>query len=804
MPLTPPIASWRRRPGLALALILTLALGLGATATVLAFVDALLLRPLPYAQPERLVAVFETSPDDPRRGAAPANFLDWRRESRSMTMLAATFDAPRTVEGANAAERVRGASVSANFFAVLGARPVLGRSFAPAEDGEPGARRVVLSDALWRRQYGADRDVIGQALRIDGVPHEVVGVMPASFASPTDEAQLWMLADGGVPALAGVPDLHASRDIHYFTAIGRLATGATVDAAQAEFAALGSRLARAFPETNRDLGVSVVPLRDAVVGDRSVTVFLLLGVVGLVLLIAGANAANLMISATAARAREFAVRGAVGATRAQIVRPVLLDGAVIALAAGGVGLAGAAIAVRFLRGAGPFALPSATSPSIDLRVAAAGLVLSALVGVLSSLVPALRAGAESAIAAVLRGGRGIAAGGFRLQRALAVVQLGLSLALLIGAGILVQRHREIADVDPGFRADGLTVVDIALSRASYGTPSQLAAYYARAFDAAAALPGVQAVSAVSNLPTAGGRMNRGLRIVGRPSPARPGDQTVEYQVVAPGYFATMGVPVLAGRAIEPRDDHAAPAVAVINEAARRRYWPDSDPLGAQLQFTLRDGTLARPTIVGVVADVRHFGLERSSAPEVYVPLAQDPVAAMSIVIRAHDAMFRAADAQASLRAIDPSQPVSAPRAMRDQLRASLERPRVLSRVLTACATVALALAAIGLYGLLAQVVHGRTRELGVRLALGAIPRQVVVLVLKDAGGLVGAGVALGVLGALALSKVLKGVVVGARVTDPAVFLAMAGVLTLVGAVAALLPAARAARLQPARVLGASE
>lgn len=798
------LAPFRHRPGLTATVVVTLALGLGATTAVYSLVDALLLRPLPYPAAEELVAVFETAPGDDRRGAAPANFLDWRRDARSFQQLAGSFASLRTIEAAAGAERVLGGSVSGSFFATLGVEAATGRTFRPREDSEGGPLRVVLGDALWRRMFAADPGMVGRTVRIDERAHEVVGIMPAGFAAP-EPAEFWTLGDRGVPALGGFPgDLAAARDLHYFQVIGRLTPGVSLAEARAELESIARRLAAEYPATNTDLGVNPVPLRDAIIGDRAETSFLLLGVVGLVLLIAGANTANLLLTASAARAHEFSIRSALGATRGQLAGQLLLEGTGVALLAGALGLGGAALALELLGTSSPLAIPAATGAAIDARIFAFALGLSVLTGLGASLMPALRASRGEALAG-LRGGRGLAGGSHAgLRRGLAVLQLGVSLTLLVGAGLLLRGYHALTQVDPGFRIDGIVTLEATLSRASYGEPVAARTYYDRGLEAIAAIPGVTGAAAISILPTGGSGMNRGLRIEGRPDPARGTDQTIEYQVASPGYFATMGIPVLQGRGLAEADDASAPPVAVINEAARRRYWPDRDPIGTRVGFGRADGTTSWPTIVGVVADIRQFGLDQAPQPEVYVPMAQDPSRAMTVVVRAAALEQAGIAARAALQAIDPSQPVSAARPLTDQLASSVSRPRFLSRLLGVFAGIALGLAAIGLHGLLAQVVQGRTREIGVRLALGAAPRQMVWMILHDALRLVGMGTLIGLAGAAVLTRVLGGLLFGVSPLDPAVLGVTTAVLTGVALAAALLPARRAAGLDPAQVLARSE
>ena len=541
--------SLRQRPATLGTAALTLGLGLGALTTGYAFVDALLLRPLPYPEPDHLVAVFETAPDQPRRAVAPANFLDWRASLGEVAELTAYHTSVRTLRAAAGSERVRASSVSANFFTMLGGSAAVGRTLLPFDDRIAGSNQVVLADATWRELYGADPAIVGGTVQLDEIPHEVVGIMPASF-HPPESVGLWVLGDRGVPALPGFgPDLVTQRDIHYFRVVARLAPATTADAFQRRMEAIGHQLETEHPATNRGLGAGTMPLRTAITGDHRTSILILLGAVALVLLISTANTTNLLVAATAARRQEFAVRTALGASRRDLVLQVVGEGLVMAGAAGALGCALAIVAVARISAGNPLALPTATPVAVDLRVLAAGLGSALLVGTAANLIAALRATKPSALAS-LRGGRGVAGGGSgRLVGGLAVLQLATSLTLLTGAGLLIKGYHILTQNDPGFRPDRLVVVDVAPSQTSYPTDHDVRGYFDQVLGAAGAQPGVEVVSAIANLPTGGGSMNRGFRIEGRPDPERPGDQTIEYQSTDAAYFGTMGIPILAGRGL---------------------------------------------------------------------------------------------------------------------------------------------------------------------------------------------------------------------------------------------------------------
>jgi putative ABC transport system permease protein len=780
---------------------LTLALGLGAATAVFSIVDALLLRPLPYPDPERLVVVFETAPDNDRRNAAPANFLDWRRDSRTVTSLAAYRTSRQTLTGGAAPERVLGSAASANIFSTLGGAARLGRAFRPAEDSAGSPALTVLSHALWRRQFGGDSGVIGRTIRLDDSPFTIIGVMPPAFVFP-EPADLWTLADRGVPPLGGFTgDISAARDLHYFTAIGRVRPGTSIGAARAELAQLGAAIAALHPETNRDLGVNVVPLRDALVGDRRATVLILFGIVGFVLLIVCANVASLMLASSAARAREFSVRAALGASRSRLVAQVAAESLLLALLGGTLGVIAAGVSVHALAAAGALGLPEIARVTIDARVFAFATVLACASGLGSGLVPAMRVSSAAPFDALREGGRSSTGGGRqRLRQGLVVVQLALSLTLLVGAGLLLKSYELLVRVDPGFRRANVLTLETSLSPATYGTSAAVESYYDRAIAAAAGVPGVRSAGAVLNLPVSGRSMNRGLQIEGRASPQRATDQTVEYQVASASYFETLGIPTRRGRGIEARDDARATPIAVINQSAAQKYWPAADPVGTRIGFGNRDGGTTWRTIVGVVGDVHHFGLDRAPRPEAFVPMAQDPQPAMSLVARASAPDVPASSVRRAVSEIDPLQPVSAVRSMDERIGASVERPRFLSRLLAAFAVAALALSALGLYGVLAQIVGSRTREIGLRMALGAQSTDMLRMVLRQAGALAGLGVLIGVAGALAVTRLVSSLLFSVRPTDPAVFTETAALLVAVVIGAGFLPAYRASRVDPAVAL----
>ena len=785
----------RQSRGYTAAAVLTLAIGIGAITTVFSVVDAALLRPLPYPEPDRLVAVFETMPENDYRQVAPANFLDWQRESRTLTSLSGYYTSRRTIGSDHAPERVLSSSVAGNIFALLGAHAALGRTFNAADDRATDERLVVLSDGIWRRLFGASRDIVGQAVRIDDEPWTVVGVMPAGFRFP-DAAELWTIGSSGVPALRGAgPAVASMRDVHYFRALGRLKAGATREASQQELSALAGRLAAEFPQTNRDLGVKITSLHDALVGDSRSTLLFLFAVVGLVLLLACTNVAGLTLARSGRRQREFAVRTAIGASPAQLVRQVLVESSLLSLLGGLCGVAIAAAALDSIVASAPIDLPEVASVGINARVLLFALFVSGGTGAAFGLLPALQASRASSLG-VLRGGTRAGSARSRLRDALVVGELALSLTLLFGAGLLVRSFVRLLQVDPGFQPERVVTIEPALSRSAYAEGARVVDYYTRALERVATVPGVEAVGAVSVLPASGQRMNRGVQVEGRPTPARATDQTIEYQTATPGYFEAMGIPLRSGRALSATDDAGAAAIAVINEAAARAYWPGTDPIGRQIGFGSPEG-IAWRTIVGVVGDVRQLGPEQASLPEAFVPMVQDPDRNMSIVVRTGiDPSALGTALQRALREVDPSQPVMAPRLMTRQLSGTLARPRFFTVLLAGFAAAALLLATLGVYGVVATAAQARTRELGIRIALGAQRGEVFRLVLAGGVTLAVLGVALGSAGAFWFAQGVRGLLVGVEPADPLVFALTGGLLSAAALLATWRPARRAARTDP--------
>jgi predicted permease len=796
-----------RTPAFTAAAVLTLALGLGANTAIFSVVDSALLRPLPFRDPDRLVLVWETMGDWKTRWVAPANFLDWRRDSRSFDGLAGFSTTSLNLTGAGEPERLQAGVVSDNLFDLLGAQATLGRGFRRGED-EAGPRVALLGDALWRRRFGAAPDVVGRTLRLNGEPHEIVGVMPAAFRFPTG-VELWIPGMQGIPSIHSVlrgQDMRTMRHSHIFSVVARLAPGREAGAAQAEMDAIAARLAEQYPDSNKGLGVNVASLRDHLVGDVRPALAILAGAVGFVLLIACANVAGLLLARAAQRAPDTALRLALGAARGRLIRSGLMEALLLSLAGGVLGVGLAYWGVDAIVALSPPGVAGLEGATVDARVLAFAGAISLITAVLFGLVPAAQA-ARPDLGGLL--GSGVRTVGHparaRARRVLVVAEIAMAQVLLVGAGLMLATLVRLRSVDAGFDDASLLTFQVSLSDARYREPHVRRAFYDRVLEGARRLPGVSGAAAVMRLPLAEGPVNRGLMIADAPPPQPGEDHSVDYQVVDAGYVATARIPLRRGRWLAESDAEGAPRVVVIDEAAVRRYFPDQDPIGRLISMGDGDDRANWRTIVGVVADVRHRGPDQAPTPTAYAPYPQDRESwnMMSFVMRTSvDALTLAPAVGPLVRAVDPEQPISNVRTMDEVRAAAVLRPRFLATLLGVFAASAVLLAAVGIYGLMAYTTTQRTQELGVRMALGASRRAVLRLVLGEGARLAVAGVAVGLLAALGLSRLLSGLLFEVKPTDPATLAAVSVMVGVVAALASFLPARRASRVDPARALRA--
>jgi putative ABC transport system permease protein len=784
----------RHHSGFTLTAVLTLGLGIGANVAIFSAVNAVLLRPLPFERPDRLVRVWGLHPQIGRESASLPDFLDWRAQSPSLASLSALANTRFTLTGTGGPEMIRGALVTADFFQTLGVMPLRGRAFAAGEDRRAAARVVVLGEPLWRRRFGGDSSVLGRSINLNGTAHTVVGIAPASarIQGPVDA---WTTL---------IIDTTLGRRSDFLHVIGRLKPGVSVARGQTELAAVARRLSDRYPETNTNWSVDVVPLRDAMVGPVRTALLLFAVAVGLVLLIACANVANLMLARATAREHEVVIRTALGASRSRLVRQLLTESVLLALLGGGLGVLLAGWGVQALRSLEPGTLPRADEIGLSGHVLAFALVLSVGTGLLFGLAPATRLSSGGGLGG---GTRAVAGGpGLRsLRGALVLGEVALAFVLLVGAGLLVRSFDQLLRVDPGFRTDGLFTARLLLPRIKYPEESKQAAFLEQLVERVSAMPSVRSAAVVSDAPLGDSPSYLAFSIEGQPE-APPGDvHDVEQFSASPSYFGTLGIPLVQGRPFDASDRADRPPVAIVNQAAMRRYFGDRSPLGQRLTFDApTDSVVHWMTIVGVVGDIHQAGLGEPPYPQVYVPVAQDPGRWMVLVARtdARDPLTLGPATLRTVASLDPDLALSQLTTMEQRISETTRRPRVSAIVLAGFAVTALLLAAIGIYGVVSFGVLQRTRELGIRMALGAREGTVLAMVLRQGMAPVVVGITAGMAAAWAATRVLRNVLFQVGATDPATFLAVTLFLSGAALLACYLPARRAARSDPVAALRA--
>jgi predicted permease len=791
-----------RNPGFTAIAALALALGIGANTAIFSIVNMALLRPLPYRDAEHLVIIWDRLArlGIERFPASFANYLDYQKTNRVFDDVAALSSADFNLTAAEQAERVAGARVSANFLPLLGARSVLGRSFVP-QDTEPGHENIVLlSDALWRRRFGADPNVIGSRITLDGGSFTVIGVMSPRFEFSAGNAapvEIW------APLSIRVDP---SRTAGAVQVIARLKPSVTLAQAQADMAAVAQRIDQTYRPyrgphgEDAGYGVSVVSLRDELYGTVRRGLLVLLGAVGLVLLIACANVANLLLARAAERRKEIAIRKALGAGPMRLARQLLTESLVLAFIGGSLGLVVAFWGAAALPALMPAGLPHVEQAPIDARVLVFTLLLSLGTGLIFGLAPALTGSKLNLSESLKETARGVSGGADagRLRHVLVVSEVALSLLLMIGAGLLIRSFERLIAVNPGFRAERLITARVSLNQNLYRENYKISSFYDNFIERVRSLPGVQSASAVSTLPLAGGGRDP-FSIEGRPYDFHgQTPQVASQEVIASDYFRTMQIPLLSGRLFQDRE--AAPAV-IINQTMARGFWPGRDPIGQRIVLGAPRPGVQWLTIAGVVADIHNSRLDATPLPQMYVPLAQAPVHSMTLVIRTTDDPAAVIPAvQAQLFALDPNQPLYDVRTMQDRVNAAVSQPRFQSVLLAVFAGLALLLALIGTYGVVSRSVTQRTHEIGIRMSLGAEPASVLTLVLREGILLAGIGTVLGLAGAWAVRQVLSGLLYGVLPSDPVTYIA-ASILVFGATVAACyLPALRATRVDPMTAL----
>ncbi|HEV3469586.1 MAG TPA: ABC transporter permease [Pyrinomonadaceae bacterium] len=787
----------RKRPGFTAVAVLTLALGIGANTAIFSVVNSVLLSPLPYEDPEGLVAVWESHVIGNRnqQPVALANMEDWRQQSRAFEQMAASRGAAFNLTHGEETEQVVGARVSANLYSLLRVKPALGRDFLE-EEGRPGAPPVALvSHGLWQRRFGSDPQLVGKGLRVDGRNLTVVGVLPAGLSYPTPDTDLV------VPLIASEREM--LRANHFVRVLGRLRPGVALAEADAELNAVAARLEQQYPDTNTGWRAQLIPLHEQVVGDVRTALFVLLGAVGCVLLIACSNVASLMLARAADRRTEMSVRAALGASRARLVRQLLAESVVLSLAGGVLGLLLALWGVPSLIGLSDGSVPRAGEVGVSYRVLGFTLLLSLATGVFFGIAPALRGSSRKMTNALQEGRRGSTGGVLhkRVLNVLVVSEVAVALMLLVGAGLMIRSFSLLRQLSPGYDPEGILTAGIGLSPVKYPELKQQAAFYQGLLERLEATPGLASAAVVSKVPVLGFATS-GFTIQGSPVAAGH-EPNADYRVISPRYFETMGIPFVSGRDFTTRDGADAPDAVIINRVMAERFWPGESPLGRRIQLAA-ERTRWRE-VVGVVGNEKLSALDQEPGPAVYVPLAQNSfpnaIRSVTLVVRSGDATAGAAAAiRSALRAADPEQALFNVRPLEEVIAVSLARRRFNSLLMIVFAALAGVLAAVGVYGVMAFSVAQRGHEIGVRLALGARPLDVQKMVLGQGLKLTLAGVVAGVAAALALTRVLSTLLYGVSATDPATFLVAALLLTGVAVLASYVPARRATTVDPSTAL----
>jgi putative ABC transport system permease protein len=780
-----------------LAAVVSLALGIGANTAIFSVVNSILLKSLPYAEPDRIVLLWGDSPSqgNHRNQVSATDADDWRRENRVFEEVSTFGDWSATFLGAGEPERVPGTQVGEGFFRVMRGTPMLGRTFLPEEQEDGKDNVIVLGHGLWRRRFGGDAGVVGQTVSLGGRPYTVVGVMPEEFR-PLPPS----LNDPPGQFYRPVAEAHdeTERGSRHLRAIGRLNPGVTLEQAQAEMSVLASRIERAHPDFNTDYGVRLVTLAEDTVGGLRAALLALFGAVVFVLLIACANVGNLLLARSSARRREFAVRAALGAGRARIVRQLLTESVLLALAGGAAGLLLALWGIGLVESLGSSVTPLLAGVRVDYRVLAFTALVSVLAGVAFGLAPALQVSSPDLNETLKAGGRtGEAGRGGRLRSALIVAEVALSLVLLAGAGLLVKSVMRLRAVDAGFNTSNLLTMNLALPSSRYRDGAAQAAFFEGLTRQLESLPGVEAAGFTSVLPLSSNFDGRALVVEDKPVP-RGQETNVDLYVATPGYLRAMQIQLVDGRAFDEHDALDRAPVALVGETAARKLWPGQTPLGRRVRFP---GSEKNPqpwrTIVGVVRDVKQYGLDRADVMQLYLPEAQYPASFMTMVVRSKsDAAALLGAVRREVGTADKELAVFNVATMEQLLADSVALRRFSMLLLGVFAAVAVALAGVGIYGVISYSVAQRTREIGVRVALGAQRRDVLRLVLGRGLGLAGAGIALGLAGGLAVTRVISSLLFGVGARDPVTFAAVAALLAFVALLACLAPARRAMKVDP--------
>jgi putative ABC transport system permease protein len=785
-----------KSPGFTIVAVLTLALGIGANTAIFSVVNGVLLRPLPFRDPSRLVLIAEKS-SFPIISTSYENYLDWRDQSHSFESMEATRGSSITLTGAGEPERLNVRMATAGLFSMLGSNAQIGRTFLPEEDRAGGTPVALLSYGLWQRRFGGSADIIGKTVNLDLQPYTVVGILPSGF-------QILQPADLYLPFTPWAKTLPADRNWHPgIIPLARLKQGVSKEQARSEMIGITKRLEQQYPDYNTGTSADVIGLQDQIVQNSRPALLLLLGAVSFVLLIACANVANLLLARAASRGREVAIRTAMGASRGRVIRQLLTESVLLSLAGGLLGVIVALAAVGLLPKIAGDSIPQGAPIGLDPWVLAFTAVVSLFTGLLFGIVPALRTAKLDLRGTLNEGSRGSTAGPGQhvLRGALVAMEIALAMLLLVGSGLLLRSFSRLQEVPPGFQPDHLLVADIPLSPTAYAKPQDRYQFFDRLVERAKSLPGVRSAAAASFLPVSGGGSIIHFNITGRPPKSPHEFVAAGYRTITPNYLATLGVPLLQGRFFTRGDNEKSPAVVIINATMAHTFFPNENPLGKRLQLgALPEQEVPTMEIVGVVGDV-HFGLGTDPQAEMYLPYRQAdlllPVFQLSVILRtAGDPALQTSALRSALAEIDPNQPLVKVRTMEENMATTVAQPRFRTWLIGILAMLALVLAAVGVYGVMSYTVTQRTSEIGVRVALGAQPKDVFRIIVGEGLRLALFGVGVGLVAALVLTRLLQSFLFGISAYDPVTFIAVSLLLTLVAAAASYFPARRATRVDP--------
>ncbi|HEX8089384.1 MAG TPA: ABC transporter permease [Blastocatellia bacterium] len=795
-----------KKPGFTAVAVLTLALGIGANSAIFSVVNAILFRPLPFQDPDRLVMIWEKNPGlnlgVDELAVSTANFVDWKSQSQVFEQLAAFDSKSFNLTGVGEPDRVGGVRVSAAFFNLLGVKAMLGRTFL-AEEDEPGKSKVVvISHGLWQRRFGSDPSIIGKTISLDGISYDVVGVMPPKFRFPQSsdmpvyydfpqETSLWT-------PLAFTAEQITDRDSHDEVALGRLKPNVTLPQAQAEMNTIAGSLERQYPETNTGWGVSLVPLHKQLVGNIRSALLILVGAVGCVLLIACANVANLQLAKASSRHKEIAIRASLGAKRGRIISQLLTESLLLSLLGGVFGILLTYFGISLLLALSPDSIPRVKEVGIDIQVLAFTLAVSVLTGIIFGLAPALNISKPNLAEYLKDGGKGTSEGirGSRIRSLLVVSEVVLALVLLIGAGLMIKSFLNLLEVKPGFDPRGVLTMKVSLPESKYPEAYQKAAFFQQVIERIKNVPGVQSVGAITQLPLSRSEEIGSFTVEGHPPLAAGELLLADRRAVSPDYFSTMRVPLEKGRLFTEQDRREAPKVIVISKMMADRIWPNEDPIGKRITFS--DPSAGRwLSVVGVVGDVKHSTLDTEPRPQVYRPYPQNTWGTMHLVVRtASDPMTLTTAVRNEVWAVDRDQPVYSIQTMEQLLDESIFQRRFNMLLLGVFAVVALILAAVGIYSVMAYSVIQRTHEIGIRMALGAEQKDILKIVISQGMTLVLVGLAIGLVAAFVITRVMSSLLFGVSATDPITFVILSLLLAAIALFANYIPARKATKVSP--------